>query len=421
MDCGYVQICDCLGADRRRRQVPPLVSGTRFRGTLAFCIELSVGAYSDIGLQRKYAHSILDTVERVCWFQRVQSQMSSNSTCSGHGYANSIGNCICDAGFVLHDCSGQLQTGSVFQAYLALSWLLVIASFVLAAVSVQRFIVVMMSKKKSLKHTNSADSSRTRHTTRSDHEGPLWTDAQLQIITLLFISSLINGVVWLDFYGVHGWFTNSWSVVAAWDAALIVVMFAGTRTIHVFISIYAKFDPPSRHVANGLTVLSVVVGVLFLIGAGLLSVSSSAHLITTLAAALFLIILSAGVSVYALKLLRVSRDPNIARTHSAAERDSRSHLIKIMRALQLLAIFGLAVAIWGTAAAYNSVANDLAYHSSLSLTLVVAVVGLLLVMGRSRNRSQQLETASLVTIQIATSPSGGASARSWPKSNDAVT
>lgn len=327
--------------------------------------------------------------------------MSCSRNCSNVG--NCVAStCFCHVGFLLPDCSGSLRPGdAVFKSYQGLRWLTMIVAFSLNAVLLQRIVALGVVK------------FRRRWKQGGCARFFQWFDSQIQTLCLAFLATGLTGIVWIDLFNAEGVFTNIYLALAGFNVSALSILLGSARVVHVFVVIYSKFHAPSKHVATGLFVLSLAFAVVCLVGAGLIASGMlSANKVVNYSITTYVVFLVAGVSLYALTILRgfvnaqgplaTSSPVNSPSTrrgtgnvplqprHNTREAETRAQLIAIFRAVQLISVGAIPVGAYLVTLGQTSVVNDVVGHFLGSMLIVLSAGLQLFVAGRQRSRMQTL-------------------------------
>lgn len=279
-----------------------------------------------------------------------------------NGFCSPGGVCTCVQGFFLNNCLGPplLPGSEVYDTYQTFRWIAICVSFTLATVSLQRLFALIVWKK--MRESSALPSIRLGRC--------LWFDAQVQIVGLTFLAFTLNCIAWIDFFAVENIFNFGRNHIrllhVIFVSALASTLIAAARTLHVFISLYARFHPPSRTVARILLGFTAIFVVLWAIGETL-AIAEPSQLrnssdISTYAVSAFVLLLLFGFSLYALTLFRQPRDARVRHSQSEAEVSARAKLVIVVRLQQILCTIAVAFAVWGNFFVNKSVAYSLGYY-----------------------------------------------------------
>lgn len=203
-------------------------------------------------------------------------------------------------------------------------------------------------------------------------ERKLISEARFQIQTILFVAVMCEGIQFVDIIAIEGMFTLAVPAVMA-AVRNLALLFAVARALHVFITIHSRFHPPSRKLASGLLVFTLLYAVCNM-GIICFQIASSAQWpvsFEVVANDLFALCLLVCSQFYIVSMLRLPKDAALLRTITPAEHDSRNTLLRLLKGVQILGFLIVCVA----------VAEIVITQLSVSLLIIWAVFGVLVDVG----------------------------------------
>lgn len=223
-------------------------------------------------------------------------------------------------------------------------------------------------------------------------------DSQNQVLLLTMAGLVLLGTAMLDYGGLHG-ILNGLASGILWNASVDVLLLACARLVHVFVSIYAKFHPPSRHVANALVVLSLSFAVAFLVVVSINArVTSAVQPLVLIIGACFVVVVFVGISVYSLSVLREPSNAQIRRTASPAEVAAKANLRTLLRGMLAILAAGMVLAFWNwftpNTTGHAAVVQVVSYALCFTVVELIGCVCILLMVGGWRKESQPTTTTT---------------------------
>lgn len=311
--------------------------------------------------------------------------MSCVNNCSAHGQCLPSSVCSCDANFIFNDCSAFVSTG-VRSAYQTVRWSFVAVAILSTVMVAWRLTAVVITKRRTLTIVSFPfDPQILALFLVVTSMSCLWIALALANDIEAYEDGVLVNIIW----GIAAYVTilaglivNALSVFVSCVARMIDTR-SGGSCVHFFISIFARFHRPSLRVCFALKVVSISYAVVFLVCITIGDSNATALHARIYAAVGYVVLIIAGISVYALAVLRPPTDPNVMRAQSDAEKASRAQLARISRTVQFMA--AIVTTLW--VVRHIIVSSDALPYFALDIVIGALLIGcqllMCMVMGRT--------------------------------------